>query len=326
MVLKLLEEDRKLDGVNRVVLGREPYIPSKSAETRLLYKLIEEIAPTEIPVLVVGESGTGKEVVALQIHKLSSHKEMPFVKVRCTALAQGIFQDQLARLGNQSPELIANPAGSLFFDEISELDADCQRSFLHCFPEDSSGNGSLTARILSCTSQNLELQTQCGQFRLDLFYRLNGVCLRLPPLRHRKEDIPYLVEFFLRRYAGFFKRPQMTLANSTLRTLTDYSWPGNIRELENVIKKIVALGDEELGIFDFTTRPAQNQAPKSNSGHCSLKAASRAASLQTERELILETLARTHWNRRRAAEALQISYKSFLSKLKQIQVPGSDQV
>ena len=151
---------------------------------------------------------------------------------------------------------------------------------------------------------------------------------QLPPLRRRRDDIPALVTHFLGKYAAAFQRPEMKLSDHVMQLLIEHSWPGNIRQLENVVKRIVALENEELGIVDLKISPMMSgiaQAARPAPPR-SLKAASRAASRQAERELILQTLEKTHWNRKRAAEALQISYKSLLFKLKQIQVPESEEI
>jgi two-component system, NtrC family, response regulator AtoC len=306
-------------------LGEQFFLTSLSTEMQPVQRLLAEIAPTEIPVLVVGESGTGKEIIALQIHELSSQKDLPFRKFSCPAYAAASFQLQLREAENGQGTEAGKSAGTLFFDEISELDADCQRHLLHLFPE---GNGlrrnqSLAGRIVSCTTRDLESEVHGGRFRSELFYRLNGVCLRLPPLRRRREDIPLLAGFFLDKYSRLFRRGEMSLSERTLGLLVEYPWPGNIRELENVIKKIVALENEELAVSDLSARPKFQVPSGSVMFTRSLKAASRAASQQAERELILQTLTRTHWNRKKAAEALQISYKALLNKLKQIQVPES---
>jgi two-component system response regulator AtoC len=304
-------------------LGEQFFLSSLSVEMQPVQRLLAEIAPTEIPVLVVGESGTGKEIIALQIHELSGQKGLPFRKFSCPAYAAASFQTQLREVENGEATESGKSTGTLFFDEISELDADCQRHLLHLFPE---GNGlrrnqSLAGRIVSCTARDLESEVHSGRFRSELFYRLNGVCLRLPPLRRRKEDIPLLAEFFVDKYSRLFHRGEMSLSERTLGLLVDYPWPGNIRELENVIKKIVALENEDLAVSDLSARPPFQPPAASGMFTRSLKAASRAASQQAERELILQTLTRTHWNRKKAAEALQISYKSLLYKLKQIRVP-----
>jgi DNA-binding NtrC family response regulator len=304
------------------------YISGISPEMQPVQKLMSEIAPTDIPVLLVGESGTGKEVVALQIRALSKYHDLPFAKFSCATLTLDSFHRQLRAFENRHTEENGKGVGTLFFDEISELDGNCQRHLLHSLP---GGDGlpseqSLTGRILSCTTRELECEVQAGRFPSGLFYRLNGVCLRLPPLRRRKEDIPRLVQFFLNKYAKLFGRTKVNVSERALRLLTDYSWPGNIRELENVIKKIVALENEELAVSDLAARPMESSLPPLPTVSHSLKSAARAASRQAERELILQALARTHWNRRKAAEALQISYKSLLYKLKQIRVLESEGV
>jgi two-component system response regulator AtoC len=303
------------------ILGVSPEIVS-------VQKLLAEIGPTDIPVLLEGESGVGKEIAALQIHEMSRHGDAPFVKLSCAAFTPEKFQTKLSSLEIVAGEAGGRPTGTLFFDEICELDTNCQRHLLHSFPDQ---NGltlhqTLAGRIISCTTKDLETEVHEGRFRSELYYRLNGVCLRLPPLRRRKEDIPLLAEHFLVRYAARFQRAPRILSDSTMRLLTEHSWPGNIRELENTIKKIVALDNEELGVSDLRIRPVEYRAPEFTQRVRSLKATSRAASQQAERELILQTLERTHWNRKRAAEALQISYKALLYKLKQIQVPGSGEV
>jgi DNA-binding NtrC family response regulator len=286
-----------------------------------LQRLVAEIAPTDIPVLLTGESGTGKEIVALKIHQLSEYRDLPFLKLSCAAFTAETLQSQLEDLRNGIKQREGKMVGTLFFDEISELDANCQRNLLHCVPD---GNGistqtSLQSRFVSCTNQELETEVQSGRFRSDLFYRLNQICLRLPPLRNRKEDIPLLAKFFLDKYSRAFRRQEMRLSAKTVETLIDYRWPGNIRELENVVKKIVALENEELGTADLKMRSTHSQVTAPTVISRSLKATSRAASQLAERQLILKTLEQTRWNRKRTAEVLQISYKALLYKLKQIQ-------
>jgi two-component system response regulator AtoC len=320
--------NEKTERGDLVSLGQQFFLSTQSAEMQPVQRLLSEIARTEIPVLVEGESGTGKEIVALQIHELSGQSGLPFMKFSCSAFAADSFQSQMRSFENGQSAKNGKSAGTLFFDEISELDANCQRHLLHLFPE---GNGlrksqSLAGRIVSCTTRDLESEVHGGRFRSELYYRLNGVCLRLPPLRKRKEDIPLLAQFFLNKYSSLFHRGEVSLSERTLGRLVDYAWPGNIRELENVIKKIVALENEELATSDLNSRPAQVSVARTMLVTHSLKATARAASQQAERELILQTLTRTHWNRKKAAEALQISYKSFLYKLKQIRVPDSEEV
>jgi len=306
------------------------YISGISAEMQPVQRLISEIAPTDIPVLLLGESGTGKEFAAMQIHSLSRYRGLQFQKVSCSSTTAESLASHFVPWvdGNDSGD--RSRLGTLFLDEIGELDPDCQKRLLHSIPD---GGGfaagqSIGGRILSCSTRDLETDVHHGKFRSELFYRLSGVCVQLPPLRRRQEDIPLLVRHFLNKYAEVFHRAEMTLSDRVMQLLGEHPWPGNIRQLENVIKRIVALENEELGIVDLKVSPRFSGlshaavAPPLRS----LKAASRAASRQAERELILQTLERTHWNRKRAAEALQISYKSLLFKLKQIQVSKAEEV
>ncbi len=293
-----------------------------------LETVISEIASTNIPVLFAGESGTGKAMFAQRVHRLSSRSDQPLVNVVCAAMNPAQLSSELglgaSASGNEhTPD---GTPGTVVFDEIAELDSACQRSLLYALP-DGDGNlrrGTLGARTISTTSRNLDDEMRAGRFRAELYYRLNGVCVRLPPLRDRREDIPILVEFFLSKHAAQLGRPRPSLSARTLRMLLDHSWPGNIRELENVVKKIVALGDGNLAITELAMVPAPPRMEVRESRGYSLKAAAKAASREAERELILRALGHTRWNRKRAAQELQISYKSLLYKLKQIGVQDSE--
>jgi two-component system response regulator AtoC len=180
---------------------------------------------------------------------------------------------------------------------------------------------SVKARFICGSARDLELEVKARRLREDLYYRISGVCLRLPPLRQRKEDIPILTEEFLAKYAQEFRRPIPALSKETRRLFQDYSWPGNLHELEAAARILVALGDEHLAMGGL--RALLQKAPSARNGRrMSLKAAAKAASHEAEKELILRVLTRTRWNRRRAAEELQISYKALLYKLKQIGYEG----
>lgn len=299
------------------------FVAGTSPTVLALRGVIAEIAPTSIPVLLVGESGTGKQMFAQLIHRLSPRAEEPFVKVACAALNPERISEELGLSGTGS----RHAAGTVFLVEISELDAACQRSLLYALPEEDSRQspGRFTARVIATTNRNLDEEMHAGRFRSELFYRINGVCLRLPPLRERREDIPLFVDFFLTKHAAQFGRHRPSLASGTMQILMEHSWPGNIRELENVIKKVVALNDEDLAVAGLVQTQSVERPRAIDSHGSSLKAASRAASREAERELILRALARTRWNRKRAARDLQISYKSLLYKLKQIGLQDTEE-
>lgn len=278
-----------------------------------LETVIGDIARTNIPVLVVGESGSGKQLFAQRIHQLSLRASHEMTKVGCTSMAIEEFQEELERCVNRG-------VGTVLFDEISDLDPACQRHLLHALPDgdEHPRSKTLTARVISSTSRNMDEETRAGRFRSELFYRINGVCLRLPPLRERKNDIPLLAEFFMAKHAAIFGRSRRSLSSRALQVFMEYDWPGNVRQLENVVKNIVALGEEDLLVSELATMQAHEQAVSSSARPDSLKVVAKAASREAERELILRALQRTRWNRKRAAQELQISYKSLLYKLKQI--------
>ncbi len=292
------------------------YVEAVSAAMHAIEQVIADIAPTDIPVLLVGESGTGKDVIALHIHRLSPRRQKPFRKLTCATLAPETLATAPENGHGSEPAL---GGGTLFLDEVSDLSPNCQSRLLQALSEgELSAQDGLGARLICATSRNLEEQMRAGHFREELYYRINGVCLRLPPLRHRREDLPGLAEYFLGKYSALFDRPQLALSLQTLGRLQDHAWPGNIRELENAMKKLVVLGDEHLAVSEFGAASARPQAVGPSTTGISLKEASRAASRQAERELILKVLTRTRWNRKRAALELKISYKALLYKLKQI--------
>ena len=281
-----------------------------------LESVIGDIARTNIPVLLVGESGSGKQMFAHQIHHLSPHRKEALVKIACAAMTPETMSSELG-LNGRTAEIAV---GTVLFDEISELHAACQRYLLHALPDGEAKPrpGTLTARIVSTTSRNLDEEMRAGRFRNELFYRVNGVCLRLPPLRERKRDIPLLADFFIAKHAATFGRPRRALSSRTLQIFSEYGWPGNVRQLENVVKNIVALGEEDLLVAELAAVSSKKRPVASSTRPDSLKVAAKAASREAERQLILRALERTRWNRKRAAQELQISYKSLLYKLKQI--------
>jgi two-component system response regulator AtoC len=297
------------------------FVESISPAMQTLERVVADIAPTDIPVLLVGESGTGKEIMARRIHQLSRRSHEGFLKLSCAALASESLGELVEAERNGYGRQQSVTAGTVFLDEICELDGACQPWLLRALPDGSEAgaNGALlAARLICSTSRNLEEEMRGGRFREELYFRINGVCLRLPPLRHRREDLPLLVGHFQRKYEAQFGRARRKLSPRLLELMAQHSWPGNIRELENAVKKVVALGDEQVAVEDLEGALAGQRSNGGHNGTLSLKEAARAASRQAERELILKALTRTRWNRKRAAQELQISYKALLYKLKQI--------
>jgi two-component system response regulator AtoC len=301
------------------------FVAGTSPAMRSIERVMADLACTDIPVLVAGESGTGKEEVAVRIHQLSRRQNEPFVKMVCAALTADSFNDMQGGPQEAAGATDSFWQGTVFLDEVSELEAGCQGKLLHALPDgDAVPNlRSLRARIVSATSRDLDEEVQRGRFRKELYYRLKGACLRLPPLRERKEDIQALVDFFLTKHSLLLGRPRPAVSARTLEFMQEYSWPGNIRELENVVKKVVALGDESAALADLDPSVTSWVHQDAATERLSLKKTAREASRQAERELILQVLTQMRWNRKRAARELQISYKALLYKLKQMGLDGS---
>src|SRR5581483_758141 len=287
------------------------FVEGISPSIKAVERIIQELADSEVPVLILAESGAGKRATAERIHQLSDRRGEPFNALYCSELTPKAFLDTELNFGFLGQ-------GTLYLEEIAGLSGECQDKLLQILPH--AGNDGqksrMTARLICGTSRDIEGEVRAGRFREDLYYRISGVTLRLPPLRQRKEDIPQLVSFFLAKYAADFHRPVPALSTQTKQLFADYAWPGNLRELEDAAKAIVVLGDEALamgGLRALLVKPDRN-----NGDRISLKEAAKAASREAEKELILKVLTRTRWNRRRAAQELQISYKALLYKLKQI--------
>jgi len=275
---------------------------------RAVAAVIRELALGEVPVLLLAEYGAGKRTIARRIHESSSISKEEFRIVSSATLTPDSFEkdDDLFR------------RGTIFLEEIGDLSLICQLKMLEMLPKvDENGNRRMQARLICGTVRDLEAEVRSGRFREDLYYRINGVCLRLPPLRQRKEDIADLMNHFLAKYAEDFHRPIPVLSADSRQLFHDYAWPGNIRELEDAAKAIVALGDEAVAMGGLRAMLMRSERPVGEE-RISLKQAARAASREAEKELILKVLTRTRWNRRRAAQQLQISYKALLYKLKQI--------
>src|SRR6266851_2113474 len=293
---------------------REPmrldFVEGANPSMRSVEAIMREVAQSEVPVLLLAERGVGKKATARRVHDLSRRGRHTFRVISCAHFGSEKSEDSTEPAGLMG-------AGTVFLEELAELSAEGQAWLLQAMTR-SNGNGVRSqARLICGSARDLEAEVRAGNLREDLYYRISGVCLRLPPLRQRREDIPVLMEHFLRKYGRDFQRPVPSLSEETHRLFQEYSWPGNVRELENAAKAIVALGDEAVamgGLRAMLLRPDLG----GNGSKVSLKQASRAASREAEKEIILRALTRTRWNRRRAAEELQISYKALLYKLKQM--------
>jgi len=301
------------------------------------------VANVDIPVLMLGESGTGKEVVARLIHKLSPRAHRTFLKVNCAAVPGDLLESELFghEAGAFTGATHAKPGkfelcnkGTILLDEIGEMPALLQAKLLHVLQDQTfSRLGSrsvvkVDVRILAATNINIPEALANKRLREDLYYRLNAFTMQLPPLRERKEEIPILLKHFMSRMAEQYARPPLPLSPSMLQACQDYSWPGNLRELNNFIKRYLVLGDEKLAIQELKprddghgVRPESAHSPAEAGG--GLKSVARSAKDEAEAEAIRQALDQTNWNRKQAATLLQISYKALLYKIRQYGIAQS---
>ena len=302
------------------------FVPGNSPEIRKINALIVEVAKTDIPILLVGESGSGKEVYARVVHRLSGRgDDEPLQKLNCSTRDAGKVLEALINELRPDGMRKQTNCGTVFLDGVHDLDTTEQRILLSLLPDGELGayQGQQCPRILSSTTRNLEKEVAASRFLNEIYFRLCGVVLHLPPLRERKEDIPALMQYFLSKYANELNKGVPVLDSEAQELLGSHDWPGNIRELENMAKKIVAFGDPFLALGDLLRNREKTSKDNERSNVSPLKAASREASLQAEKALIQKALERTHWNRKRAARDLQISYKSLLYKIKQAGLDGN---
>jgi two-component system response regulator AtoC len=312
-----------------------------SAKMQPIRELIAKVAATNTTVLLRGESGVGKEVVARALHKASPRVNKQFLKVNCAALPGELLESELfghekgsfTGAYRQKPgKFEAADGGTLLLDEIGEMPLRLQAKLLHVLQdgEFSRVGGEKVigtdVRLIAATNRDLETALRAHQFREDLYYRLNVIEIRIPPLRERREEIPLLVEHFKRKFNAQFSR-SVEIPQDTVRAFMEYHWPGNLRELENNIKRIVVLGSartvhQEI-LANLNTRgarpgvPAAATAAVNPEAPVSLKDIARQAARDAERVAIKEVLDRVHWNRAKAARLLQISYKALLYKIVQ---------
>src|SRR3984893_2387562 len=298
-------------------------------------EIIEQAARVDVTVLVAGETGTGKDVVARAIHEESVRQSGPFVKVNCAAAPRELLESELfghergAFTGAHQLKIgkfEAADRGTIFLDEIGDLHPALQGKLLHVLQDGqfSRVGGRSTVkvdvRVLAATNQDLEQAVAGGRFREDLYYRLNVIQIMVPPLRERPEEIPKFVTYFMHRYSQLFWRETLQMPAETMQRLVRHRFPGNVRELENMIKRMIVLGDPLLyrsplpGPAPTTEENGGARAVKTAT--TSLKDIARRAAQIAEKEAILQALEQTQWNRVRAAKLLEISYRALLYKSK----------
>jgi two-component system response regulator AtoC len=384
LVSELSELRQQLsDDEDRAVWGN-------SEKMRAIATVIEQVADSDVGVLIRGESGVGKELVSRAIHQRSTRRNRPFVKVNCAALPAELLESELFGHERGAFTGAANTrigkfeqadTGTLMLDEIGEMKPALQAKLLHVLQDGeftklgSNKRIQVDVRVVAATNRDLEKMMLSGDFREDLYYRLKVIELMVPPLRERRDEIPTLIDFFIARYARKYNRPARPLSDALRQQFLQYEWPGNIRELENMIKRVVILQDEQLvireiernmqravavaaaapvaalagmpagvpGGYHVPPMPPLPYAPPpvaapvegdtdagdgdeagaggteeaSEAPNSSLAAVAKAAAMKAERAAIEQTLRQVHWNRRKAAQILGVSYKTLLNKIKE---------
>jgi two-component system response regulator AtoC len=361
-----------------------------SEKMRGIAQVIEQVSDSDVTVLIRGESGVGKELVARAIHQRSTRKNRPFVKVNCAALPSELLESEL--FGHEKGAFTGAAmtrvgkfeqadGGTIMMDEIGEMKAALQAKLLHVLQDNeftklgSNKRVTVDVRVVAATNRDLEAMLMKGEFREDLYYRLKVIEIMVPALRERRDEIQHLTEFFIAKYTRKYNRPSRPVTDPLRQLFMEYDWPGNIRELENMIKRIVILQDEQLVIREIernmqraASQPVQVSAPQyvmavagpvpgtpgapavpigmmmpgqplaaaagtaavaapaetavaveeaPAVGPVSLSEVARAAAVQAERTAIERTLKQVHWNRRKAAQLLGVSYKTLLNKIKE---------
>src|SRR5438270_7444928 len=320
-------------------LSDDVYLVAASPAMRKIRSQAALVANVDIPVLLLGESGTGKEVVARLIHKLSPRAHRTFLKVNCAAVPAELLESELFgyEAGAFTGANHAKPGkfeicnkGTILLDEIGEMPPLLQAKLLHVLQDQQfSRLGSrsvinVDVRILAATNINIPEALANKRLREDLYYRLNAFTLSLPPLRDRKEEIPILLKHSMTQMAERYARPPLPLSPAMLQACHNHNWPGNLRELNNFLKRYLILGDENLAVAELQPRYDGNGGGGARGDYSAkggesggLKSLARSAKDEAEGEAIRQALEQTNWNRKQAAALLQISYKALLYKIRQ---------
>ncbi len=333
-------------GFERIPRGAAGQTVWVSPAMRQIRGVIERIGETDVTVLIQGESGVGKEIVSREIHAVSSRRSGPFVKVNCAALPNDLLESELFGYekgaftgagGRKQGKFELAHGGTIFLDEIGEMGAPLQAKLLQVLQDSEftrlGGNREVKVdvRIVCATNRSLVEMVSRGTFREDLYFRLNVVAIDIPPLRERREEIPLLVETFLGRYSAAYGRPLRGLSQRLIEAMKQHPFPGNVRELENLIKRTVVLESEDQVLAELA-RPRQTRGERraeldailaemeETAGELPLREVGRRFALEVEREAIEHVLEATGWNRKQAAQRLGVSYKTLLQKIRECDV------
>ncbi len=331
---ELIEEVTKLKEKVGEREEDEEFVTASEAMLKIKEK-IRQISDTDVTILIQGESGVGKEVIARYVHAHSHRRNKPFVKINCAALPTELLESELfgyekgaftGAFRTKPGKFEIASGGTILLDEIADMSLPLQAKLLQVLQDGTFArlggqkDVKADARVIAATNKNLEACVKNMSFREDLYYRLNIIDVYVPPLRERKEDILLLTKYLLEKYNKKYNGKMHNPSEQLLKLFMAYDWPGNVRELENVIKKLILLGDEAPIIEEIyrkiSQRAVQQSTPQAATNHTDLKRIKKGAALAAEREIILNVLKQTKWNRSKAAEILNISYKALLYKMK----------
>ena len=332
-----IEKDKKIaaETMREIPLNETHSFVRSSKRMRDLEAQASLVARADIPLLILGESGTGKEILALYTHKMSSRSSKIFLKVNCAAVPADLLESELfgyeqgaftGAIKTKPGKFETCTGGTIFLDEIGEMPAILQAKLLQVLQDGTfSRLGSrspmkVDVRVIAATNINMKEAMANKSFREDLYYRLNGFTLSIPPLRERKDEIPVLSEYFMRKGAKRYGRDVLPFSKSLIDTLVAHHWPGNLRELENVVNRYLVLGDEKAILDELAPQDKVESGPAAGSegqNGTGLKALVRNLKGEAESTAIAQVLEGVGWNRKAAANDLQISYKALLYKIKQ---------
>lgn len=325
------------EGTERGTITQENMLLGRSPAILRAIQQIRDAAAVDVSVLISGESGTGKELAARMLHQLSRRARYPMVKVNCPAIPGQLFESELfghepgaftgARSARPGKFELANH-GTLFLDEIGELDITLQSKLLRALQDfrivrlGGVEECEVNVGLICGTNRDLEEEVKRGNFRSDLYYRINVIHIHMPSLRQRSEDVPLLFQHFVRLYGNQYGRRPEPISSSAMRILEKYHWPGNMRELENLAKRYVVLGGEEHVLSALRdAREDQILMPETVDLNTPLRIQTKRAVQSLERRIILDVLRAHKWNRRKAARSLDISYRALLYKIKEAGLP-----
>lgn len=328
---KLRAENERLRQAQGAGLG----MVGETEPMRHIYRMVQDVATTPLPVLICGESGTGKELVAAAIHRASDRAARPFVRCNCAALNPGVLESELfghvkgaftSAVRDRKGRFMEANGGTLFLDEIGDMEVGLQTRLLRVLQEGefeqvgSTQTHQVDVRVLSATNQNLDRAMASGKFREDLFYRLNAVTIEVPPLRQRKADIPLLCQAFIDKMSERLNTQVQRVGAQALARLESHDWPGNVRELENAILRAMALAKgEEIALADLPTNLTERIAEETPEE----EALFHDAREQFEEQFIRNALAATRGNISQAAERIQLGRRNLQRKIKQFDIDVS---